>query len=505
MNSILRAVSSGYTSQQILGFIRKAFPDLAPRITRAVNAGHSIDKIVGFLTNIDGKKGLNNEDASTILGRNNRQDAEIVKGALKTGATLAGSALGTYALGRALPAALSKVLPEKIAQKLSGNKQPTQDAQSPQMEQGQQQLQPNPSEMPQENAVFPQEIPEKAINSTNLPQETAINASDLFEQMGIANQIKQMATQNSPDTVSKVLDQHLLSPGQKKWLKSQTNLSLPDLVSKFLSESPKEDQTAQSGAIPEKSGAILPEKTIEEPIQKPIEAQEEISKQEPPPKSTEKETPKRVFLPNGDEGKIISQKNGISAIEVNGETKHRKTEDLVETDLSDDELADLYEKALHSIPKRDRSNNLFWGGYDEATNRFAYLPHAGALYIYDDVPQDLAKKIKEILGIARTSGTSPWGAWTKGEPSRGSAMFDAIAELKSREKLKAAEKSKATGKEEKPEKEYSGKFKPVFETFGPQQQILKKRKQEDDKKRRKEEKEKNEKGNQEKRRKKASR
>lgn len=501
MNPFLKAVQSGYSDNDILSHVSRHFPRMKGMVSKALKSGYTAQQIIEFLSSQGSSVNTKGKSQSDILKANSDADASIAQGAAKTGAALAGSALGSYALNRAVGGPLGQA-----AQGLFGGKEPiAQSAVSPN-----QALPTGPSL--QQAAAQPiagsSSIAAQAAAPSVLPKG---KASEIFQSLKLDKQAKNLLDSQPPEVVAKILEHNFLGKDQLKQLVESTGVPFQELVKAFAEEglpSPQLPQLSQSELI--ESNTVAPgtlkqkqdlaqgplsqnvqkhSTPLPESVQPETEVIDEISSESIPeqetPESGNRTEIKTTALPDGRIGKVLSEKNGISKIEVDGEIKHRKTEDLIGSNLSEDELADLYEKAFMSLPKSERSSNLFWGGYDEEKNQFAYLPHAGALYIYDDVPLELATKIKDLLVNAKTTGSSAFGAWSKGDPSRGAAMFELIEQLKGREKQKASEKSKLTGNKEVPEKEYSGKFQPVHAPFQNQQKILKKRHSEAEKAKRK--------------------
>lgn len=430
MNPILQAINSGYTTQQILGFVRKAFPSLAPKITQAVNAGHSLDKIVGFLTNIDGQKGLSNENASTILGRNNQADAEKAQGLVRGAAGLATSALGTYALGRALPSMFSGQTPT------AGSVNPA--GQPPVLPQGGIQNAPIPNPVAANNAAalptnqpLPGSATAQPAANPALPVNAAPvleNAEKIIDDMKIRETVDNLSKTLPPEDVAAVLEQHMLSDSQKKWMKDNVKTPLPQLIDQYVKsmagQSAKEPPTSLIQQLPEQ-----PNQKVDLPLQSPpikVSPSEDIEQPEVP---KQEESAKQVMLPDGRIGSVVSEKSGILKIDDEGKTSHRKSDEVFEAPLPERDLADIYEELVGAIPEKERSAVINWAGYDPNTKELAFRPHNGALYVYNNIPEEFAEKLQNSMFQAKTTGSNFYGEWEEGKESRFAGLSKLIREL----------------------------------------------------------------------------
>src|SRR5690606_9687694 len=95
---------------------------------------------------------------------------------------------------------------------------------------------------------------------------------------------------------------------------------------------------------------------------------------------------KEVMLKDGSLGQLESLKDGIAKINVGGQIKHRKLDEIEQSPIPEPELADLYEKLTNAIPESARSSVINFAGYDANVNELAFRPHNGSLYVYKDIP-----------------------------------------------------------------------------------------------------------------------
>lgn len=136
-----------------------------------------------------------------------------------------------------------------------------------------------------------------------------------------------------------------------------------------------------------------------------------------------------ILSPKGDLGQIESSHKGISTINVDGKKKQFHEDDLIKSPLPEKDLAQLYEDLVQAIPESERSAMINVAGYDPNHNELIFMPHDGALYVYKDIPEEFADKLKSAMFQAKTTGENFYGAWAQGEASRGAGLFQLIREL----------------------------------------------------------------------------
>lgn len=480
------ARAAGYSAQAILNMLVRTYPQMSQYIQMAATAGYSADQIAKFversgLQNMKKfQKGIYNnslkpyadEDTNPYIQRdiNIKKTAEIPQ-VVKTLGKSGLSALGGYALSRAAP---------YLANAFTNNtNSENSDPQNPQ-----------PENFDPEN-LNPQNPDLQNLNLKNLQPEnqnnyfSQINASKLFDEMDLSKQILQIGSTNTPENVANVLEQHILTDAQKKWLKQQTKEPLSNLINRFLSENKQKEQEITQETQPDvnaERNKIEPEinqeitQETQEKSEKPPNINNEINKIEPkkeqeikpkteletkPKTETEFQKPKKqksVLTPQGDLGTITDVKNGIAKIDVNGVEKTRKIEDLEESPIDADQLADLYTQLKDTIEEKDRSSVLNWSGYDAKTNKLAWRPHDGRLYIIENVPPEFAEKLKNAMFKAKTTGENFYGAWKEGEDSR----FAGINQL-----LKKLIEKFGPGKE------YSERYDTIYDFFAPAEKAVK--------------------------------
>lgn len=509
MNPFLQAMQAGYSNNDILNHVSRYFPGMKGMVSKALKSGYTAQQIIEFLSSQGSSANTKGKSQSDILRANSEVDASTAQSAAKTGAALAGSALGAYALNRALGGPMSQAAQGLFGQ---GGAQPTPPG-TPNAAAAAA-AQPNIPTIQQADPAIQQEAPAIQQAAMQAPKLAKGQALEIFQNLKLDKQIKNLLDSQPPEIVAKIVEHNFLGKDQLKQLVESTGVPLQELVKAFAEESlpgPQSPQLSPDELIGSNIAAPEPLKQKQDlaqvplsqnvqsdstPLPESVQPETEVISEIPSESIPEKKMPepeenipvpeekipepenrteiKTTALPDGRIAKVLTEKNGISKIEVDGEIKHRKTEDLLESNLSLRDLTDLYKKAYESIPKNLRSSNIFWTGYDFDKNELAYIPHAGPLYTFKDIDPDIVTKIKELSVLAKTTGQNAFGAYNKGDPSRGAAMSEIIEELKIREKAKAERKSKETGKEEKAEKPHSGKFEVVFNPLQPLQELMKK-------------------------------
>lgn len=270
-----------------------------------------------------------------------------------------------------------------------------------------------PNEQPQSNPTAPSEQLSNAPTQNPLPSD--FNSKDLLESLKVNERVDNWSKKHSHEDIAEILNKYILKPEQKKWLKKQTEHSLDVIVKDYL------------------------EKKNSNPL---------------------------VLLKSGQVGEIESEKDGISKIRIGDQVRDIGEENFVRSDISKKDLAELYKEVIEEsarVSGEDVSRNVSWAGYDPKVNEFIYLPHDGGAYIYDNISEQDAKNLTEILTLRKTSGENFIGAWKKGSKSPiGSAMHAFI------KKLQAERGGKGN--------EYVRKFHKIYDAFEVAKEAVKRKK-----------------------------
>jgi len=234
----------------------------------------------------------------------------------------------------------------------------------------------------------------------------------------------------------------------------------PEKVKKY------EEATGQpiDGAVQDFASQNMPEKPQEKalPVSSPImeEGLQAVEKTttpiaEPTTTPIKKEKGSTVALPNGDIGEITHIRQGIATVNANGKEFRRKVEELIEPPMEQKDLAELYKDLVSGIEEKtgeEVSRMVNWAGYDPKTNELAFVPHLGALYVYDNISPEDAAELTSILSTRKSTGENFIGAWKQGSKSPiGAAMYKLIQKLQKERGGKGSE--------------YKGKYEKIYDAF----------------------------------------
>jgi hypothetical protein len=420
MNPILSALQAGYSPQRILNYIKKIDPDLAMKINTALQAGHSIDNVLNYFSKMGNQ-------ISSFLGKPEKSKSNIyqaaqqsihpfISGAAQGAGILGAGALGAYALGRAVPQIAQGELLPALQQSSSPLQIGMQEKaeQIPFIETEAQTIKPPEAPIQPQAAVQAEtQIPKEPIQVTPLP-EVLRKQTEALVQAG-----------NSLENV-----EYALKSTQPKVVK----------------EYEKATKAPIRSAIEEFS------KTLSQKEEKQNITQPEIKLEQP--KVEERKT---VALPNGDIGEIVNIRQGIATVNANGKEYRRKVEDLIESPIPEKDLAELHDELMKGIESKtgqEISRMVNWAGYDPKTNELAFIPHIGALYVYDNISPEDAKELTNLLTQRKTTGENYLGAWIKGSQSPiGSAMSKLIQKLQKERGGKG--------------QEYKGKYEKIYDAIEP--------------------------------------
>lgn len=172
-----------------------------------------------------------------------------------------------------------------------------------------------------------------------------------------------------------------------------------------------------------------------------------------------------VSSPNG-VGEVKEIRNGQAIVEVDGKLHKVKEEELEAPPIPEKELSTLFDDLMEGIEKEtgeDVSRMVQWAGYNPEKNTLQFLPHTGDMYTYDNISEEDASLLTDILSTRKTTGSNFIGAWKKDSKSPiGAAMSKLIR------KLQAERGGKGN--------EYSAKHGTIYSAYEPAIQAKKKKK-----------------------------
>jgi len=456
MTAVLSALGAGVSAQQILRFLGTQSPSIANKIQSMLAAGLSAEKVVNFFTNKENFQQLKQElsknmmnpaqaENPLVLGQHIRDNARgqdlsstvtnNLASAAKTGVALGATALGSYALSRALPAiagqfgagSVPPVSPTPNTPPggtppggLGTNNLPPQDPAPG--------LPPVPgSPGPGGPGGQPQTGQPPAPGMPG-PSPNAQKHVDIIKQLGLEQHIQRQGHMTPQDIAATV--EHLTSPGQKKWIAEQTSAPIEQVVSDYLASVGGQQQVTppvqQSNQVsPEQSPPVVAG-SQQTPVPQSVTPQATAEIPEEIKKGVSSLSGKNIgsiVSVGGLPGRIENIKKDIAKVNVDGKIRHLKLKDVEEAP------GDVQEAVIQmlQIPERDRSAITAYFGYNPEDKSLAVQYHNGNLYTYDNVDEDKIHKMANKLGLPITTGKNVFGEWEQGkQDSLGAAL---IAEI----------------------------------------------------------------------------
>lgn len=406
MNSLIsKALSEGFSNDDILKYLMKKFPHYSNKIQQAITSGFSIDQIVKFLSG--GKKELARHQEPitefqqmTERGIQRRQNIEkTALGATALAAAPIAAPMAQAALQRALPPIISSVFPAMQ----QGIKSLSQQILPENIQQTEIKPQDHLQNIPQQPPGNEPIIPQQALPAQ--PEQKIIDPTALLSKHGLLKHVEELSKkQKDPKAIAGIL--YSKYPKEMKEFQKESGKNMEDAIGDYLQSKPQE-------------------------MIKPEEEKPTISKKE------------TVATPQGI-GEIKEIRNGKALVEVEGK-KHVVDEDeLIQSPLPEKELSDLYEDLISGIEKKSGkqiSRNVEWAGYDPKTNELAYKPHGSdKLYAYDNISPEDVELLTSLLTQRKSTGENFIGAWEAGTESPiGAAMYQLIRKLQSERGGKGSE------------------------------------------------------------------
>jgi hypothetical protein len=429
-NYISQLLDNGLTSEEILAFLKKNAPTLSRKIQNLLTGGWAPSEILSFLNqdkgsakqvNFKNAKPASPEEIAAMQIYKSKRDipqsrdelalqdlTKFTKNALKVGASLAVPYLASRAIPKAAQIGAEAIIPEVLpAQKqipFNPRGLPGQAAKKaiPFQEKG-----PAVSSSPSTPPAMPTNQGVTALKK--------ISSEDLFNQMGLTNRIQSMAEAgNNPEQVTAILD-YMMSSKQKKFIQSQTDEPLSNLVSDYMSkisQQPKEQASVQE----------TPEMEIQagEPEQKLEPISEEVI-EEKKPVNIEKGS--LTFTPDGKIGEVKGIDSKGAIVEIDGKAKKIPIEEL---EGEPQELLQTVQNLL-KIPEVDRSSVVSLFTYDPEENSMYIQFHTGDTYKYFDVDPEIVMRIANKIGIPVSQGKNIFGAWSPADrQSLGATLIQEI-------------------------------------------------------------------------------
>ena len=346
------ALSSGFTSKQIVNYLLRNHPQHAKVINKALRSGFTADQIIKFLSG--GRKSVNSSqegmtEHEKTLGTDIQRREDVQQGALN--AALAAGSLyatpialraGQAALGRALPPIVNRLSPaiqNAIGSLIPGQgMQPGQQGQSPLQ---QQTLQPSPQQPPISPSVAQPTAPLQ-------PEVKTIDIGKLVEKHGLAKHIDEVSkNQKDPKAIAAIL--YAKFPQEMKAFQAESGKNMEDAIEDYLSQSGKVSEEGRVEAL--KKFNEIKKPSFEE---KEIERFEKEYGAEEKPAVAKIEKSSIVASPQG-VGEVKEIRNGKALVEVDGKLHKVSVDELEPPAFTDEETADAYDNLMEKIPEEYKS------------------------------------------------------------------------------------------------------------------------------------------------------
>lgn len=420
---VAKAVASGYTAMQIIGFLSNSVPNLSHGIKKARKSGYSPENIIDFLSKANIPEGKNSDYLSQGQRHANVEEKEgqFVKNIAKTAASI-----GTgYLASRAIPGLFGAA-----SQAIRGNG-PTAHNIGPSPMGG------GPTgPIAVGGANIPTNVPGQVIQPQgsiqplpSQPQQPLVpsNSIQILKQMGLDKTVDALTKAgNPPDIISKSIES-TINAQQKKWLtdKQKTGEAKPikEMVDDYLSQGEQIQQTdipKQPEVISAKEFSIEPE-----PIQEEMKNAKKLEKGDV------------VISRDGSVKELESIRNKEALVKDDkGKITKVKTDEISQPD---EDVIETVNRILKK-PEIDKSSLISYWAYDTPSNELFVMYHNGESYKYIDVPKDLVNELSEGAVSPKTEGGNVFGVWSpEDEMSRGATLSDRIIRHEKYRKSKKGE------------------------------------------------------------------
>ena len=464
MNPIFAALAQGFEEDEILNFMMKTIPKLAPRVRRAKKQRHSPKKILEYISrSIDQEAGDELQASNAISAKQKKRSNEITKGLLKEGLKLGTMAFGAGLLVKAAPQLLSRL---PLIGRMFGGAETAEAAGAAQAVAGAGEALGG-AEAAAGGEILGAEGLE-AANLTIAAEKEALKAAEAgltenqllgrryLDKEKLGNRLKTMkkagkSREQMVDYLKKkmpMIDQEYIRSIGFSGEPGDLDERLMEMVDAYFPLSAKKgiEETATeqiSEKVTDIGGAEVLEETAKvKEVEKPVWG------------ST-------VITPEGDLATVEELPGKTAKLNIEGKKKVVRSEDLVSSPITKDELGQLYTDLLagiETVTGQEVSRNVNLAGYDAANNELSYTPHSGTTYVYDKIPQDAVDELMS-LGFRKTSGENYVGAWDEGTESPiGAAISKLILRLM---------KERGRGKE------FSRKYVSLYDALKPAREAAK--------------------------------
>lgn len=424
MNPIFQALEEGYSAEDVIGYISKAIPKMAPVIKKATNSGYTLQQVLGYISKIMTPQESTGLSESQIHEKNRNMDSQMVK----HGLVMAASVAAAPAVASGLKSALSRALPNPLKTGLN----PTSL------------LGDHTSQLPsQQTSLSP--VSTGTNVSPPLPGNAPASAPMQQTAQSQNQLLNPLSTQLPPgqlDSLSQIEQkpQIELFGNAKKYLE---NLGILETVKERLSRGNTPEAVAASLNIKRSGEAKLdPEllKNIESYSKEVPQEELKTTKFDLPKTSPKIEKTSIVSSPLGI-GEVREIRNGKSIVDINGKM-HKFDEHDLEPEPEEIRTLDLEPAVsayLASIPESQKSSVIDVSLYDPENQELQIRFPNGDQWVYGPIPEEIFEKINSMTGIPVSSGESKLRGtiWEKGvEKSAGADFYKLIKKMVREGKVK---------------------------------------------------------------------
>lgn len=385
---IIKALSSGFTSKQIVDYLIRKFPQHETKIKNALAMGFNPNQVISYLTK--GRTGLNDYQKAVQTEHEKTRESElqkesnINKGALALGAAAIGGPLLGEAAGaiRGLPS-LSQV---GIGRQIGSAQNQVLGMQGQQLQQ--------PASI---SKTIPQQQPPIGQVSPNIaqPQQVTqpkgiINPREYLEKLGIKDKVDDLLKRgNTPEQAAASLG---MKGGTGK-IKAEID---PELLANIDAYSKE----------PKVSTSVPTEKVEDVPVASNM-----------------------VASPHGI-GEVVTARNGKAIVSVDG--KKHQVEEAKLLKPPKEAAIEALELIKSFTPEQQRSTHHMLNAYDAEEKKGFFVFHNGSAYIVDDISPEEYKELSEEVEAAKTTGETIIGQWAAGEGSRGAGYNKIVKGVRER-------------------------------------------------------------------------
>lgn len=421
MSPIVQALSSGHNAEEILDYLIKAIPALAPRVSQAKRSGHATSSILDFLSKTMQQEEYPSGASEKEIGSINKKRQErFTQQLLKTAALTAGSGLLAARAAPAIAEGISNLIPNRKAPPQTPSQQGAFPVPNPQSAVPN----PSPAPTPQNTASQPvanamqtgnvPEIPEQNIST--IPQNSSPaqiqldpQVKQLIESSGLGKKIQSLLKRNAPETIGNLLKRST-NPRHIQDIENISKRPFSDILGQYAKEiaEQKEADSLSPDALARQAEKLQPK----EPTNVPVEEKNPMAS-------------KSALLPSGEVGTITDEKQGIGTVELADGTKRRKKlDELIEA--PEDAAVQALELIKSFTPEQERSTHHALSFYDPDEKNAYFLFHDGNAYLVGDINPEEYEKLSTEMEVTKTSGQSPYGVYAVGAKGRGTAYNSII-------------------------------------------------------------------------------